>query len=153
MAEKKTNLSIEERMDILQEFIDFYDEQPVSFCIPKKVALQSMYELMRFAEEEEGGLDDEVVERVLTEAIAPLDTDELAERFDFNALEKSFFEWGIWLAIWVLSGDEKTIDRHREMMKNIEDLWLTDDEKELANSKEWQGIAEEILIQIKKLRG
>lgn len=153
MAEKKTNLSIEERMDILQEFADFYDEQPVSFCIPKKVALESMYELMRFAEEEEWRLDDEVIERVLTEAVGPLDTDKLAEDLDLNALEKSFLEWGIWLAIWVLSGDEETINRHREMMKNVEDLWLNDEEKEFVGSEEWQKIAEGILIQIKKLRG
>lgn len=114
MAEKK--LSIDERLAILDEFADFYEKQPASFCFHKWVALTAVRAFVADAKEE---LDDDELVNLTCMAIAGIDTDALWEQHDMGELWQSFFEWWLWLWLEVLKWDKEAIAKHRKMMDEI----------------------------------
>ena len=67
-------LSIDERLAILDEFADFYEKQPASFCFHKRVALTALRAFVADAKEE---LDDDELINSTCMAIAGIDTDAL----------------------------------------------------------------------------
>lgn len=117
MAEKK--LSIDERLAILDEFADFYEKQPASFCFHKWVALTAIRDFVADAKEE---LDDDELVNSTCMAIAGIDTDALWEQHNMGELWQSFFEWWLWLWLKVLKWDTDAIKEHRKMMEEIEKL-------------------------------
>lgn len=122
---KIKQLSIKDRIELLDEVIDLYtrigkEREDMDYMLFKVAAMVGTKEAYEYISKEVMGKEIETDEDVKTATYILLQTMDFAELMEEKWISSSdsfWFYWGIGLAIWILRGEQKLIKDYEEVKK------------------------------------
>lgn len=122
---KIKQLSIKDRMELLDEVIDLYtrigkEREDMDYMLFKVAAMIGTKEAYEYISKEIMGKEIETDEDVKAATYILLQTMDFAKLMEEKWISSSdsfWFYWGIGLAIWILRGEQKLIKDYEEVKK------------------------------------
>jgi len=122
---KIKQLSIKDRMKLLDEVIDLYtrigkEREDMDYMLFKVAAMVGTKEAYEYISKEVMGKEietDEDVKAATYILLKTMDFAELMEEKWVSSSDSFWFYWGIGLAIWILRGEQKLIKDYEEVKK------------------------------------
>ena len=126
-----TKLSIEERLNLLQEAENFFAdlssawEENEKLWLRKAAALSTVSEWLELYKNkmlEWKDWTEKTLEEWLTTVVNEEYINQMIDIHWMTGEEALFYRWGFWMAVWILEWDEETISWLRELQEEYNDI-------------------------------